>query len=248
MRLYQQIGNKLREAINRGDYRPGEKLPPERTIAAEFNVSRTVVREALIMLELEQVVDIRKSSGVYVLPHQAPSSVPIGAAVSDCVSCGVFELLQARQLLESEIASFAALNATKSDILELRKAVEAERDQLSRGVITDDTDEHFHYLVAVATQNSALVAIVTESWKLRQRAGMWQGRHHDTSDFSARWEWFEDRQRILQAIQHRDAKGAKRAMWQHLENVKNKMLLLTDRSAADFDGNLFPSTPLDLDR
>ncbi len=247
MRLYQHIGHKLREAINRGDYQPGDKLPPERTIAADFNVSRTVVREALILLELEQVVDIRKGSGVYVLPPhpRAPSSA---LAASDSVSCGVFELLQARQLLESEIASFAALNATKSDILELRKAVEAERDQLSSGIITDDTDEHFHYLVAVATQNSALVAIVTESWKLRQRAGMWQGRHHDTSDFSARWEWFEDRQRILQAIQHRDAKGAKRAMWQHLENVKNKMLALTDRGADDFDGYLFPSTPLDPDR
>jgi len=242
MRLYQEIGQKLRDAIQKGAYKVGDKLPAERDIAAQFSVSRSVVREALILLELEHCVEIRKGSGVYVLPA---SSTVVPSEASDSISCGIFELLQARQLLESEIAGFAALQATKNDIVELRKAVELEREQLSSGIIADDTDEHFHYLVAMATQNAALVAIVQESWKLRHRSGMWQNHHHDTSDFSARWAWFEDRLRILQAIQHRDAAAAKQAMWQHIENVKNKMLTLADLSAADFDGYLFTSTPLE---
>ncbi|WP_414165141.1 GntR family transcriptional regulator [Superficieibacter sp. BNK-5] len=242
MRLYQEIGQKLRDAIQKGAYKAGDKLPAERDIAAQFSVSRSVVREALILLELEHCVEIRKGSGVYVLPA---SSTVVPSEASDSISCGIFELLQARQLLESEIAGFAALQATKNDIVELRKAVELEREQLSSGIIADDTDEHFHYLVAMATQNAALVAIVQESWKLRHRSGMWQNHHHDTSDFSARWAWFEDRLRILQAIQHRDAAAAKQAMWQHIENVKNKMLTLADLSAADFDGYLFTSTPLE---
>ncbi|MDU4436197.1 GntR family transcriptional regulator [Superficieibacter electus] len=243
MRLYQEIGQQLRNAIQQGAYRAGDKLPAERDLAAQFSVSRSVVREALILLELEQCVEIRKGSGVYVLPPA--SVVPVVEPASDSVTCGVFELLQARQLLESEIAGFAALQATRNDIVELRKAVELERQQLSSGTIADDTDEHFHYLVAMATQNAALVAIVQESWKLRQRSGMWLNHHQDTSDFSARWAWFEDRMQILQAIQHRDAVAAKRAMWQHLENVKNKMLTQADISAADFDGYLFTSTPID---
>lgn len=244
MRLYQEIGQKLRDAIQQGVFKAGDKLPAERDIAAQFSVSRSVVREALILLELERCVEIRKGSGVYVLPA-SPDAISSPVPESDSVSCGVFELLQARQLLESEIAGFAALQATKNDIVELRKAVELERVQLSSGTIAEDTDEHFHYLVAMATQNAALVAIVQESWKLRHRSGMWQNHHHDTSDFSARWAWFEDRLRILQAIQHRDAAAAKQAMWQHIENVKNKMLTLADISAADFDGYLFTSTPLD---
>ncbi len=245
MRLYQEIGQQLRDAINRGTYRPGDKLPAEREIASQFNVSRSVVREALILLEVERCIEIRKGSGVYVLPAAPRESDE--SPSSDSVSCGVFELLQARELLESEIASFAALQATKSDITELRKAIELEREQLSSGYIADDTDEHFHYLVAAATQNAALVAIVQESWKLRSRLGMWQNQHRDTSDFSARWQWFEDRLHILQAIQRRDAKGAKRAMWQHLENVKNKLLTLADTAAVDFDGFLFTSSPIDAD-
>lgn len=68
MRLYQEIGQKLRDAIQRGAFKPGDKLPAERDLAAQFEVSRSVVREALILLELEQCVKIRKGSGVYVLP------------------------------------------------------------------------------------------------------------------------------------------------------------------------------------
>ena len=244
MRLYQEIGQKLRQSIEKGEYLPGDRLPPERDIASEFGVSRSVVREALILLELEHCVEIRKGSGVYVQAPRAYENT-VTESQSDSVSCGVFELLQARQLLESEIAGFAARQATKSDIQELRKAVELEREQLSSGQIVDDTDEHFHYLVAVATQNSALVTIVQESWKLRNRTAMWQGKHHDTSDFSARWEWFEDRLLILQAIQQRDVQGARKAMWQHLENVKIKMLSLSDITADNFDGYLFTSVPFE---
>ncbi|MGL9774323.1 MAG: hypothetical protein ACR5LG_11515 [Sodalis sp. (in: enterobacteria)] len=150
---------------------------------------------------------------------------------------GVFELLQARQPMESEIASFAALRANRNDILELRKAIELEREQLSSGIIADDTDEHSHYLVA----------IMQESWKLRNRDGMWLNQHRDTSDFSARWKWYEDRLRIVQAIQRRVARGAKRAMWQNIKNVKNKMLKLADITAVDFDGHMFSSSPLEND-
>ncbi|MGB7803955.1 GntR family transcriptional regulator [Buttiauxella sp.] len=240
MRLYQELGNKLRDAIVEGVYLPGEKLPPERDIANKFSVSRSVVREALILLELQQFVDIRKGSGVYVLPLLAEKTI---TPAPESPSFGRFELLQARQLLEGEIAAFAALQATKSDILALRKLIDLERDQLTSGMIDDSLDEHFHYLIACASQNSAMVAIVEQSWKLRSHAAMWQGNNHDTSDFNARWGWFEDRQKILQAITLRDPKAARMAMWQHLENVKNKMLAQADHDQPDFDGNFFASVP-----
>ncbi|MDN6020182.1 MAG: GntR family transcriptional regulator, partial [Enterobacterales bacterium] len=98
MRLYQEVGNTLRELIAQGEYPIGERLPPERDIAEQFSVSRSVVREALIMLELEKLIDVRKGSGVYVvaLPQSQRR-----AAVTDLDenTYGPFELLQARQLL-----------------------------------------------------------------------------------------------------------------------------------------------------
>jgi GntR family uxuAB operon transcriptional repressor len=112
MRLYQEVGHQLRDAIASGQHLPGDRLPPERDIAERFSVSRSVVREALIMLELEKVVEVRKGSGVYVL-EQAEGVQPPRADSG----YGPFELLQARQLLESEVAAFAAVQATKADIL-----------------------------------------------------------------------------------------------------------------------------------
>lgn len=61
-RLYQQLAADLKERIEQGVYLVGDKLPAERFIADEKNVSRTVVREAIIMLEVEGYVEVRKGS------------------------------------------------------------------------------------------------------------------------------------------------------------------------------------------
>lgn len=62
-RLYQQLAAELKQRIESGRYPVGDKLPAERYIAEEMNVSRTVVREAIIMLEVEGYVDVRKDPG-----------------------------------------------------------------------------------------------------------------------------------------------------------------------------------------
>lgn len=65
-RSYKKIGKQLKEELQQGLYKIGERLPPERDIAERFDVSRTVVREAIIMLELEGFVSVKKGSGVYI--------------------------------------------------------------------------------------------------------------------------------------------------------------------------------------
>ena len=69
-RLYQQLAAELKQRIESGRYPVGDKLPAERYIAEEMNVSRTVVREAIIMLEVEGYVDVRKGSGIHVVSNQ----------------------------------------------------------------------------------------------------------------------------------------------------------------------------------
>ena len=72
-RLYQQLAADLKERIEQGVYLVGDKLPAERFIADEKNVSRTVVREAIIMLEVEGYVEVRKGSGIHVVSSRAIS-------------------------------------------------------------------------------------------------------------------------------------------------------------------------------
>lgn len=238
MRLYQQIGGKIRAEIQSGKYRLGDRLPPERDIAEAFAVSRSAVREALIMLELEKLVEVRKGSGVYVIQLPAGDAQP---AVDS--GYGPFELMQARQLLESEVAAFAATQATKTDILKMRQAIEQERQTLENGGVDESADEQFHCLLAQSTQNSVLANMVRDLWQARQRSPMWQGIHSHTQDFRYRYQWLEDHHAILLAVLRRDARQARQAMWQHLENVKNTLLAISDLDDPAFDGYLFESTP-----
>ncbi|TRC20618.1 FadR family transcriptional regulator, partial [Mannheimia haemolytica] len=64
-RTYTKIGKILKEEIAQGKYRVGDKLPTERDISERFEVSRTIVREAIVMLEVEKLIEVKKGSGVY---------------------------------------------------------------------------------------------------------------------------------------------------------------------------------------
>jgi GntR family uxuAB operon transcriptional repressor len=243
-RLYQEIGMKLRSELSSGRYRIGDRLPPERDIAEQYQVGRAVVREALIMLELENLIDVRKGSGVYVLALPGTQAEdPAGYSVKDDV--GPFELLQARQLLESDIAAFAATQVTRDDIAIMRQALELERQALD-GQSSEDGDKLFHMQIAQATQNWVLVDIVQQLWTRRQNSAMWQKLHARITDTGYRQRWLDDHQKIFAAMQRKDSKLARQAVWQHLENVKQTLLELSDMEDPAFDGYLFGSVPVDM--
>ncbi|MGL5336629.1 MAG: FCD domain-containing protein, partial [Enterovibrio sp.] len=237
-RPYQEVGLFLRSQLLSGQYRIGERLPPERDIAEQLGVGRTVVREALIMLELENLIEVRKGSGVYViqLPQQK-NNVSLG--MSQDVA-GPFEILQARQLLESNIAEFAALQATPHDIANMRKALELERQNWISGE-SEEGDHIFHLAIAEATHNSVLVELFKQSWDIRENNPMWQKLHTRITDLTYRQEWFDDHQTILSAMIKKDPEAAKKAMWHHLERVKNILMELSDSDDPNFDGYLFSS-------
>lgn len=239
-RLYQEIGLQLRQRIASGEFGVGDRLPPERFIAEEMNVSRSVVREAIIMLELQELVEVRQGSGVYVVnlisndALHGPVSPP--RQTSDI---GPFELLQARQVIESQIAAFAAQNVTKNDISRLREALDMERQQLETGHGDYDGDELFHLTIARASQNSVLSEIVNELWMKRDRSPMWKQLHSRITNTSYRTAWLADHEKILHALQRRDPEASRQAMWQHLENVKQTLFELSDVDDPQFDGFLF---------
>ena len=247
-RLYQEIGMALKKRIISGEFLIGQKLPPEREIAHTMNVSRAVVREALIMLELQEVVHVRKGSGVYVtyLPSKKVNTkahLPNDLDNQDN-DVGPFESLQARQLLESRIAEFAATQMTKSDIEKLRKALDLERANLESNSKDYDGDEMFHMAIADATKNSVLSGMVRDLWIQRNNSPMWRQLHLHINNEDYRKVWLKDHENILASLQRKDAAGARDAMWQHLENVKQTLFSLSDIDDPNFDGYLFSTNPL----
>ncbi|ATY22414.1 transcriptional regulator ExuR [Escherichia coli] len=233
-RLYQQLAADLKERIEQGVYLVGDKLPAERFIADEKNVSRTVVREAIIMLEVEGYVEVRKGSGIHVVSNQ-PRHQQAADNNMEFANYGPFELLQARQLIESNIAEFAATQVTKQDIMKLMAIQEQARgEQCFRD---SEWDLQFHIQVALA-------AIVEKMWTQRSHNPYWK-KLHEHIDSRTVDNWCDDHDQILKALIRKDPHAAKLAMWQHLENTK---IMLFNETSDDFEFNadryLFAENPV----
>ncbi|MBE2897930.1 FCD domain-containing protein [Pasteurellaceae bacterium 20609_3] len=239
-RSYKKIGEMLKQKLASGLYAIGDRLPPERDFADELNVSRTVIREAMIMLELEGLIEIRKGSGSYVvaLPSQTSHASHYAGDI------GPFELLQARQLLESSIAEFAAIQANRSDIAKLKAILTREHATLEHGDEDYIADKDFHIAIAEITQNEALIRLQKNLWRYRTDSHMWKALHSHIPNQNYRVLWLADHQNIINAIQRKDPVAAKRAMWQHIENVKQKLFELSDIDDPNFDGYLFNINPV----
>lgn len=238
-RLYQKIGRDIRQQIVDGEYPVGSRLPAERDIAETLTVSRTIVREALIMLELEGLIEVRKGSGIHVISNENATAANDQNVENDV---GPFELLQARQLIESNIAAFAATQVNKSNLQSMRAALEVEQEELRLGN-SSRGDQMFHIAVAEATQNSVLVSLTQQLWDIREKSPMWKRLHDWIEKIDYLEDWIEDHQDIIDAMTSKNPEAARQAMWQHLENVKNTLLRLSDRTEDSFDRYLFDSSP-----
>lgn len=250
-RLYQVIGEQLKEKILAGDYPVGTKMPPERVIAEELGISRTVVREAMIMLELEGLVEVRKGSGIHVICAQSESVSSLNEEeeafgrylVEEMKKAGPFELLQARQVIECTIASFAASQVTKQDIDLLNKIQsESERDSHNRD---SEWDQEFHIQLGKITKNSVLSLIIELMWFGRKKNPLWLKLHEHIEAANLN-SWPKEHAGIIQALQIKNSKQAKAEMWKHLESTQKS---LYDASSADntpYDKYLFDTKPIDI--
>lgn len=236
-RRYPEVASDLCTYILREGMAAGDKLPAERHLAEYFDVSRALLREALIMLEIQGIVDVRQGSGVYIvkLPERQ------NAEDNDI---GPFELLQARQVLESAVAEVAAMTATPRDINALQRILKQQEAEIARGITDYASDEQFHLRLAKATHNRVLEETVAHLWHMRKRSPMWAQLHTHITHTTYWQQWTEDHRAIFNALKRKDAPAAKQAMWQHMENVRDTVLALSDSDSPGFDGFLFQSLTL----
>jgi len=220
-RLYQQIADRIAESIEQGKFRVGTRLPAERDLADQFEVSRPTVREALIALEIVGLIEVRTGSGAYVCPR--PNAVQNGKRIEDA-GPSAFELIAARRMVEPSVAAQAAISATDADKRAISHALaEFERNWNGTHWEKLEADRLFHMRVAEATHNSAVIGILEKLWdgmfgqifavlsertKLTNRQAMTMHDHHT----------------ILHCIERGDAIGAHAAMTNHLVHVELTLL------------------------
>ncbi len=210
-RLYRQIADQIRTLIRSGEFPAGSRLPPERDLAKQLGVSRPSVREALIALEVEGLVEVRIGSGIYVLAPGRDSKRAEAAA-------GPFELLRARYVIESECAALAAKTAKKTHIAALEEALVQMDREIGTSKQPLDADRLFHLRIAEATGNGALVAVVKMLWDERAGPLYKQLEHH--YDSPQLWtSAIAEHRAVLKAIAAHDTGAARTAMQRHLNQA-----------------------------
>lgn len=215
-RLYRQIADQIRALIVAGDAAPGERLPAERELARRLRVSRPSLREALIALEVEGLLDVRVGSGIYVLrPGGGRKSAELDGA------SGPFEVIRARWMIEGECAALAAKHGTAAQLRAIRKAHADLQREAKRHHNPLDADRAFHIRIAEATGNSALELVVQTLWD--QRVGPLYRALEVKLEYPAMAEETTvEHQTVLAAILARNPAAARAAMRRHMNMTRDR--------------------------
>ena len=214
-RSYVGLAKQIYDLIAAGDVGPRARLPSERTLAERFGVSRTQVREAIIALEVQGVVEVRVGSGIYVA--QAPEARTVTFDLPR--GPGPIETLRARAVIESEIAALAAAERKDADLDRIFAALRTMRENMDDKAANEAADREFHLAIARATGNEVLRLVVAAMWDNSRADPLWKKieEHFHTPALRAASQ--EDHQRVFSAIMARDAAGARAEMHAHLTRV-----------------------------
>jgi DNA-binding FadR family transcriptional regulator len=215
-RLYRQIADQIRTLIGKGEVAPGARLPAERDLARQLGVSRPSLREALIALEVEGLLDVRVGSGIYVSqPGQRGSADEIDGA------SGPFEVIRARWMIEGECAALAAKHGTAAQLRAIRKTHAALQREAKRDHNPLSADRAFHVAIAQATGNSALELVVQTLWD--QRVGPLYRALETKLEYPAMArETTDEHQAVLAAILARKPAAARAAMHRHMDMTRKR--------------------------
>ena len=217
-RRFVHIAQKLLEQVQRGEFKEGDRLPPDRMLATYFAVSRATVREALLALELLGVIEIRHGSGVYVTTGGEGSTI----AVHDWFTPSTTSLFEARTAVEPKIAKLCAtrmssveIKATAASITQARRIVESGGEYAA----FTDVQLDFHMRLVDGCKNPILADINRHLMSVEEHP-LWALLNQRVLNTSQdRLQQVLEHRKILDHIKARRADEAAEAMRSHLTDL-----------------------------
>lgn len=227
--LVAHLGDELRRQIMSGKVPVGQKLPSEAALTEEFNVSRTVVREAVASLRADGLVQARQGSGVFVVARD-PVSAPAFPSVDPSRISSVIEFLELRSAIEVEAAGLASQRRSPAQEEAIIEGCEEIERLMETGQPTSDADFRLHLSIADATNNA----------RFREFLGMIGSQLiprralQDGASDAAPAHYLEqiqaEHRMIATSIAMRDETSAREAMRQHLTGSQTRYRQLLRRA------------------
>ncbi len=232
-RRYRIVADAIAEHIYRGEFKVGDRLPPERELAETYDVSRPVIREALIALEISGLVEVRRSAGVYV---NRIRDQPLQVNVFER-GVNPFELIDARRLIECQNVAEAAKIITDRELLGLEQALQHMKDSFTDLERYEEYDRGFHILIAKAARNTLLTAVIDNLWALHTRGRIWNQLHKFIPREKLHGDRLDEHVAIYQALKLHDPDRARQAMDVHLSRAKETLLNAANKLKENDDEN-----------
>ncbi|BCL62346.1 GntR family transcriptional regulator [Desulfomarina profundi] len=219
-RIADQVFEQIRELIYRGDFKPGQQIPPERELAVSMAVSRTSVRNAINRLVTLGLLTQKQGQGTFVSSPDSRKGNPLVAAMGTDEAT-LDDLLEVRMGLECNAAQLAAQRATDKDLLAmLRSLEEMEEDLSTTDRIGTEPDVAFHMAVAFATKNPVLIYLMRNFYDFLF-VGIKKNLSHMFTDRDALVDVLEHHKMVYQAIKERKPEKAFGAMMTHIHYVQD---------------------------
>jgi len=227
-KVYMQVVEQVQNLIRNGKLKPGDKLPPERILAERLGVSRPSVREGIVALEILGLVDSRGGKGNIV--KNVDNSLILKQNFEHLEEEeSPFELLEARKIIEVDVAGYAAQKVQTEDIASIGQTLGDMRNIVDNLSVSKEYekgmefDREFHISIARATHNAVLLRIVThllenlkeDLWvRLKEKSWGLPGRPQ---------KYLKEHEEILDAIEKKASAIARKKMYQHLAGIQRDL-------------------------
>ena len=215
--LVQQVTVRLRKEITSGRFAPGDKLPSQALLSEQFEVSRSVLREAVAGLQADGLLEARQGAGVFVTDQLRAPAMPLLQPVDAARVSSILEILELRSAVEVEAAGLAALRRSPLQEEAILRAHNKVASLVASGHRSTDADFEFHRSIAAATNNPRFVELLDVLGPNAIPDMMRQG-HLDTI--------LREHRAILLAISAGNADSARHAMQVHIRASQQRYRFL----------------------
>jgi GntR family transcriptional regulator, transcriptional repressor for pyruvate dehydrogenase complex len=223
-RTFEEAVEQIAEKIKLGELRVGDRLPSERSLAEQMQISRPTLREAVKVLQDSGLIDVRRGSGggMFVSTEFVPPELVHQRR--DMRIGEVAGVLEARRLLEPRVAQLAATRATEDDFATMERTIVDQRELVESGDFLTggredrflQLDVQFHLAIARATGNAMIVSLIRDLYRELEIARD-MALHHEPAPGIA----IEIHERTLAAIRSGDLEAVESVMDEHLQQLEH---------------------------
>lgn len=216
--LSEKIISQISDALVGGKLKPGDRLPPERELAEQFGVSRTVIRDAIKTLAGRGILHVKHGAGIFVATLEENMIGRLGALSSllPVEGAGLRDLFEIRKVLEAQGAEWAARRRSAYHGERLRRILDDAYRHSEAPEVLSERDAQFHIAIAEASQNLVLVRVMLTLLDL-----LAQSRRESLSIPGRAKLSLREHERIVEEIEAQRPDEARMVMLEHLTSVES---------------------------